>query len=323
MKNISLAGFLIFLTACTESQPAKTTDIKIEKKTYTYKTVNDLPIKADLYRATDDRGLRPCIVWIHGGGLIFGGRDALREEQMKLYVGAGYSVVSIDYRLAPETKLPEIASDIRDAIQWTRTNGADSLSIDSTKIFVIGHSGGAYLALMSGYLLRNPPKAIVSFYGYGDIAGDWYAKPDSLYRTGKLISESEAKKMIYDSVITSASVESRLNLYLYSRQNGLWPLLVGGHDPYREKAWFDQYCPLKNISKKYSPVLLIHGDKDTDVPFEQSVLMDKELELKNVRHKFIKVSGYGHVFDLFEGGLSNPDVSKVFAEVITFLNSYK
>src|SRR6185295_19001471 len=131
MKNVFLLTFMTFLTAC-HSQSAKTTDIKIEKKTYTYKTVNEVPIKADLYRATDGRGLRPCIVWIHGGGLIFGGRDALREEQMDLYVGAGYSVVSIDYRLAPETKLPEIARDIRDAIQWTRINGADSLSIDST-----------------------------------------------------------------------------------------------------------------------------------------------------------------------------------------------
>ena len=77
MKNVFLLTFMTFLTAC-HSQSAKTTDIKIEKKTYTYKTVNEVPIKADLYRATDGRGLRPCIIWIHGGGLIFGGRDALR-----------------------------------------------------------------------------------------------------------------------------------------------------------------------------------------------------------------------------------------------------
>ena len=174
-------------------QPPLTNEQKSAKKTFTYKTIGELAIKADLFQTRSDKILDPVIIWIHGGGLIFGGRDALREEQMKLYVGAGYSVVSIDYRLAPETKLPEIASDIRDAIQWTRTNGADSLSVDSTKIFVIGHSGGAYLALMSGYLLKNPPKAIVSFYGYGDIAGDWYAKPDSLYRTGKAPRRSKAQ----------------------------------------------------------------------------------------------------------------------------------
>ena len=173
MKNGFLLTFIIFLTAGCHSQVTKGTDIKVNKKTFVYKTVEEIPIKADLYQANDDRSLKPCIVWIHGGGLIFGGRDAIPGEQMKLYVGAGYSVVSIDYRLAPETKLPGIASDIQDAIQWVRTKGADSLGIDSTRIFVIGHSGGAYLALMSGYLLKNPPKAIVSFYGYGDIEGDW------------------------------------------------------------------------------------------------------------------------------------------------------
>jgi predicted esterase len=55
------------------------------------------------------------------------------------------------------------------------------LKIDSNNIFVIGHSGGAYLALMSGYFLENPPKAIVTFYGYGEIQSEWYNKPDSFY----------------------------------------------------------------------------------------------------------------------------------------------
>lgn len=305
----------------TYSQPKEGNDIKISKKTFVYKTIGKIPIHADLFQTADDATLKPVIIWIHGGGLIFGSRTDLREEQLKFYLKAGYSVVSIDYRLAPETKLPEIASDIRDAVQWVRENGSDSLRINPARIFIIGHSGGGYLALLSGYFSENPPAGIVSFYGYGDIQSAWYSKPDPYYRLQPLISEERANSLIYDSVITAASFDDRFDLYLYTRQNGTWPLLVTNHDPEKEAAWFTRYCPVKNINANYPPVLLIHGDKDTDVPFEQSVLMDRELELKKIKHKFIRMKNYGHVFDLFEGGLSNPDVSKVFNEVIDFLNS--
>lgn len=321
MKNILLITFSIFLSSNIYSQSVTNIEVQIKKKTFVYKNINKISIKADLFQTGDNNTIKPGIIWIHGGGLIFGSRTDLPEEQMKFYLANGYSVVSIDYRLAPETKLPDIVNDIKDAIQWVRLKGPDSLGIDSNEIFVIGHSGGAYLALVSGYFVENPPKAIVSFYGYGDIQGEWYSKPNSFFLTQPLINEDEVKKLIRDSVITSASFEERFNIYLFSRQKGLWPLLVSGHDPVKEIEWFDRYCPLKNINANYPPVLLIHGDKDTDVPFEQSVLMDRKLELNNIKHEFIRVKNYGHVFDLFEGGLTNPEISKVFTEVMDFLNS--
>ena len=104
---------------------------------------------------------------------------------------------------------------------------------------------------MSGYVLKNPPQGIVSFYGYGDIQSEWYSKPDSFYRTRTLIEEDVATKLIYDSVITSASFKDRYDLYVYSRQKGLWPLLVSDHNPVKEAEWFKRYCPLKNINSNY------------------------------------------------------------------------
>ncbi len=321
MKNVSLITCLIFWSLNIHSQSITNTEIQLTKKTFIYKTANKCSIKADLFQTADGSKLKPGIVWIHGGGLIFGSRTDLPDEQLRLYLKAGFSLVSIDYRLAPETKLPDVVNDITDAIKWVRLNAFVSLGIDSTRIFVIGHSGGAYLALMSGYFLENPPKAIVSFYGYGEIQSPWCTKPDSFYLTKTLVREDQVGKLIRDSAITSASFEQRYNVYLFSRQKGVWSSLVSGHDPVTEREWFDKYCPIKNIKANYPPVLLIHGDNDTDVPFEQSALMDKELELKNIKHKFIIVKNHGHVFDLFEGGLSKPEVSEVFNEVIGFLNS--
>lgn len=313
--------FLSLIFSNSHPQSIMNADVKIQEKTFTYKYVDKVSIKAVLFQSAEDDALRPVIIWIHGGGLIFGSRTDLPEEQKKLYINAGYSIVSIDYRLAPETKLPEIVKDVTDAVEWVQQNGLDSLRINTSKVFVIGHSAGAYLALLSGYFLKKPPQAIVSFYGYGDIQSDWYNKPDSFYLAQTLISDHEAKKMIFDQVITSAPASDRYNLYLYTRQKGIWPLFVSGHDRLKERDWLKKYCPLKNINASYPPVLFIHGDKDMDVPFEQSVLMNNELKLKKVDHKFIRVTGSGHVFDVFEGGLSNPNISKVFMEVIAFLKS--
>jgi acetyl esterase/lipase len=266
--------------------------------------------------------MRPIIVWIHGGALIWGGRNSLPKEQLEFYLNAGYSVLSIDYRLAPETKLYEITEDIKDAIIWVQNNDIQ-LQIDPKKIFVIGHSAGGYLALMTGYLLDKPPRAIVSFYGYGDIQSEWCNQPDSYYTKLGLIPKNNAFKIIRDSAITSASSNERYDLYLYCRQQGIWTNIVSGHDPVKEPDYFNRFCPLKNMNSHFPPVLLIHGDHDTDVPFKQSVLMDEALSCKNIDHQFIKMAGFGHAFDKLEGGFGNTQISNTFYEVTKFMDNYK
>jgi dipeptidyl aminopeptidase/acylaminoacyl peptidase len=57
--------------------------------------------------------------------------------------------------------------------------------------------------------------------------------------------------------------------------------------------------PLRNVTKKYPPTLLIHGTEDTDVPYEQSVLMAEQFEKHGVEHELISIAGAEH--DL-EGG---------------------
>lgn len=59
-------------------------------------------------------------MWIHGGALIFGSRATIPADENDLFLRAGYITVSIDYRLAPETKLPAILEDVEDAYRWVR-----------------------------------------------------------------------------------------------------------------------------------------------------------------------------------------------------------
>jgi len=84
--------------------------------------------------------------------------------------------VAIDYRLAPETKLPGILEEVQDAYGWLRKT-ATELRIDPTRIGIVGNSAGGYLALMAGFALDPRPPVIVAFYGYGDVAGTWYSQP--------------------------------------------------------------------------------------------------------------------------------------------------
>ncbi|HUI29025.1 MAG TPA: alpha/beta hydrolase [Candidatus Acidoferrales bacterium] len=296
--------------------------LEYEKKTFVYKIIGQDSIRSDFYRISDDTIARPIIVWIHGGAFVWGSRNSLPKEQLEFYLDAGYSVLSIDYRLAPETKLCEIIADIKDAIIWVQNNGA-RLQIDPKRIFVIGHSAGGYLALMTGYILDNPPRAIVSFYGYGDIQSEWCNRPDSFYVSLGMVTKEKAFESIRSSVITSASSNERSDLYVYCRQQGIWTSIISGRDPVKEPKYFDRLCPVKNITSIFPPVLLIHGDKDTDVPFQQSILMDEALSQKNIDHQFIRMAGLGHAFDKLGGGLSNNQISNTFHEVIRFMDKYK
>ena len=294
------------------------------KQTYTYKIVADCEIQVDVYRPSD-KTLRPAIFWLHGGALIFGSRETLIEAQLTTYLEAGYVVVAVDYRLAPEVKLEAIIEDIQDAYRWLRESGPDLFQIDPGRIAVIGHSAGGYLTLMSGFCVQPSPRALVSFYGYGDIIGDWYSQPDQFYRQEPLVPAQEAYSNVGDGVITGTCfegtlVEKRFRFYLYCRQNGLWPLEVGGHDPLREADWFTRFCPVQNVTPEYPPTLLLHGDQDTDVPVQQSILMSKALERQDVQHELHILPDQPHGFD--GKGLDDPVVARVFGQVIEFLEKH-
>jgi acetyl esterase/lipase len=291
------------------------------KTTYCYKQVGDCKIQADVYRVDGSSG-RPALVWIHGGALISGNRAGPHPAQLRRYLDAGFNLISIDYRLAPETKLPFIIEDLRDAFAWVRQRGAELAGIDSDRIAVVGHSAGGYLALMSGFCVEPRPKAIVAFYGYGDIAGDWYARPDSFYSKQPAVTEAEARAAVGHGVLSEGTAPQRYRFYLYCRQNGLWTKEVAGLDPLREAKALAPFCPLRNVTKAYPPTLLLHGDKDTDVPYEQSALMADMLERNHVEHQFITMTNRGHGFDGGRRAANDPEITQTFDRVVAFLRQH-
>jgi dipeptidyl aminopeptidase/acylaminoacyl peptidase len=124
------------------------------------------------------------------------------------------------------------------------------------------------------------------------------AEPDDFYRQKPRVSKEEAWVGFGSGVVAERTAQKMGPLYLYFRQQGIWPNQVSGHDPHNEPRWFDPYCPIRNVTKAYPPTLLIHGTDDTDVPYAESKAMAAKLAEVGVEHKFITVPGAGH-------GLSN------------------
>jgi acetyl esterase/lipase len=294
LATLAVSSAALTATNLFADQPAPV------RRTYTYKKVGDLEIKADVSlpagEAPGPAHKWPVLFWIHGGALIMGDRGGIDRRLKPLLLKSGYAIVSIDYRLAPETKLPAIIDDLRDAWTWLHATGPDLFNVDTRRVAVAGGSAGGYLTLMSGFCVKPRPAALVSFWGYGDISGDWYIKPSKFYRQQTLVSKGDAWKGISGPPVTDRKRGDRGpgRFYLYCRQQGLWTTNVAGIDPQTQDHMLTPYCPVRNVTKDYPPTLLIHGMHDTDVPFEQSVQMDKELMRIGVEHQLILVPNAGH-----------------------------
>jgi acetyl esterase/lipase len=269
------------------------------KKTHAYKAVGTVEIQADVYRP-DDAQVRPVVVWLHGGALINGSRSSVPRELLDLCRTDGFVLVSFDYRLAPEVKLPTIIEDLQDAFRWLRNQGPNLFHADADRVVVTGGSAGGYLTLMTGFCTTSRPRALVAYWGYGDVDGDWYTKPSEFYRKQvPLVDKEEAIKAVGAKVMTgteggSDEQKARGRYYHYLRQNGLWTVEVTGIDANKEPRKLDPYCPIRNVSAAYPPTLLVHGTDDTDVPYELSVAMANELSRQNVSHELVTVKGAGH-----------------------------
>jgi acetyl esterase/lipase len=285
--------------------------------TFTYKTAGHCQIQADVFGASIVTS-RPALLWIHGGALIFGNRKGLVRPFHARLQQMGFVVVSIDYRLAPETKLPSIIEDIQEAYRWMREQ-AGQFGLDRDRIAVAGASAGGYHTQMAGFSLKPRPRALVSYFGYSEIVGSWYSEPDEFYRREPLVSKQDAYATVGSTPVSDPPPgNERGKFYLYCRQNGLWPKEVAGHDPHTEPKWFDHYCPIRNVTSQYPPTLLIHGTADTDVPYSLSKDMAAKLAREGVQHEFITVPGAGHGLT----GAKPEEIERITDRAVNFVKAH-
>lgn len=122
----------------------------------TYKTINDLPLKAIFYNPDCQKNTnsRPAIAFFHGGGWAYGKPEEFADIAAH-YAERGIVCFLIDYRLCinPDGSIPnpnitpvECTKDARSALRWIRQH-AQEFQIDPGKIAAFGQSAGGQLAL--------------------------------------------------------------------------------------------------------------------------------------------------------------------------------
>jgi acetyl esterase len=112
------------------------------------------PIAARFYRSHDDESACPLLVFFHGGGWMLGSVDSYDPVCRRLAAKSNCAVLSVDYRLAPETTFPGAVDDAYAATLWAARN-ADQLKINPEAIAVGGDSSGGNLAAVIAQLSHD------------------------------------------------------------------------------------------------------------------------------------------------------------------------
>ena len=131
--------------------------------TYTLSIPSDFgPIPARFYRATKDAKPCPLLVYFHGGGFMLGTLALYDTACRRLALAGDCAVLSVDYRLAPETIFPGAVLDAYQATRWAAAN-AKLLNIDPAKLAVGGDSAGGNLAAVVSQMALDSGDFAVAF----------------------------------------------------------------------------------------------------------------------------------------------------------------
>ena len=286
LLTITLASLLLACSAEQTSTPTATqpqsTDIPTllsnPFKLYgemvpdvTYCTMDNLPQKADLY-FPDSGGPWPALLYVHGGSWMHGDKSEALMFARGL-AAQGYLVASINYRLYPEGKFPAMIEDVKCAVRWLRARASD-YNLDPNHIAAIGPSAGGHL---------------VSLLGTSDQSTRW--------DVGEYMDQSSRVQAVIAMAPVTDLTQNFPNADIEAMRH------VGfGEDNVVQAG------PITHVTADDPPFLLIHGDQDTLVPYEQSQLMYDRLLQMNVPAQLIIVENAGHSF-LVPDGDSTPTLA--------------
>ncbi len=234
-------------------------------------------LRMDLFYPSSG-GPWPVLLFVHGGGWTEGDKAGVWTDP----VNAGYLVVSINYRMAPDYLFPAMIQDVKCAIRYLKAH-AKTYNLDPQRIALIGHSAGAHL---------------VALAGLADERAGWDVGPyqEQSSRVQAVIPISGP----YDlDVRFSPDVEMLIQNAFGSDQRSI-------------------ASPVKYADPKDPPFFIIHGDEDSVVPVEQATLLQEALLKECVPVELVVVKNAGHGLEPITGEIF-PSSSQIFQQAILFL----
>ena len=260
----------------------------------TYFTANSWEAKLDLYLPRESEEPTPTLVYYHGGGWVIGSKEQVTTTLFP-YLEMGFAVVNVAYRLAKTSPAPAAVVDCLCALRWVKAH-AEEYNLDTDRIITSGHSAGGHLALIVGMM----PFEV----GYAQEC----PAMEELMANELDESVRVAGVINWYGITDVADLAEGENTRLYAQQ---WL----GSQPDR-MAIARKVSPLSYVRTKLPPILTIHGDADTVVPYQHAVDLHEALDGAKAPNRLLTVSGGDH------GGFDRADQLKAYEAIRAFLTEH-
>ena len=201
---------------------------------------SDLAIRIYTPREIRTKEKLPVLMWFHGGGFVIGSIDTHDSVCRMLANQADCIVVSVDYRLAPESKFPAAVEDCEAALKWVALHAVE-FGGDPACIAVGGDSAGANLATVIAILARDAahPKLVFQLLIYPCTAPEPETASHHKFRDGYVLTRHTIT-WFYRQYLKSDKDEKdfRFAPLILDDLSGLPEafILVAGYDPLRDEG---------------------------------------------------------------------------------------
>lgn len=221
----------------------------------------------------------PICLHLHGGGFLAGNLDSEAPHCRYIASKLPCIVVSVEYRLCPEHKLPIPIDDCCTAFEWAYSN-AERLGGDPAKCFVLGGSAGAALALQTVQRLVSKAETksrVRTCIAFSPIAVHPKAVPE------KYISIYTAYT---DNAVDTPVITAKVMLQTFPACG----MEAAPRDP--------DFLPVWNDNLKHFPPTWI-STCGKDPLRDDGVVLERTMEDVGVRVKRVHYEGYPHYFHIF------------------------
>ena len=300
MKNSRIRIVLLtFLTTCFTVHAAAQSLSPTEKEAVllaskymvspdlTYGTANNYQMKLSLWQRADQKTPVPTVIYIHGGGWIFGDRTGATLWFLP-YLEMGYNVLNVEYRMGDVSPAPAAVEDTRCALRWAVRN-AKQYNIDVNKIVLTGHSAGGHLSLITGML---PDGTGLDNNCYPD--EKW---GDTKIKVAAIVNWFGISDV--NDLIQGPNLKNYAMMWMGSQTDAT--------------AIAKRVSPLTYVRPGLPPVFSVHGDKDDVVPYEQSVRLHQALTAAGVPNQLVTIEGGGH------GQFNDQQLENAYTQLFQFL----
>jgi len=252
-----------------------------------YSRVGGINRLADIYLPQSQGRRFPVVLWLHGGGWRFGDRK-LAPDLSRFLAERGFAMVSIDYRLSDEAIFPAPVIDVKTAVRWVRSVAREYL-FDPENIGLWGSSAGGHLAACAA-LSSEDQFMNEEHSGFGSAVSavlDGYGPTDfsmiDADRRKPLATQSDAETILVKDVLPANDPNS-----FESRLIGA---AVGSSSSQVQAA-----NPITYVHPGSPPFLIVHGQSDPLIPWQQSWLLFDSLCRQGNEATLVLLERLGHGF---------------------------